>query len=352
MGTADSGLWSPPRVWRSVCSARVRPSATALTCSRWLGLAASFTAHGAPVARGVGALGAEVVLHVAGGLARVLVARLERHVALELGQDRLGRAPDHARDEGEPAAVGHAHDHVVGALVADQLDDLVGDRDQGVHALDGEGLLAEVGAAQEALERVHLDQAVQRVLAVLGRGRLGVAARLDHAAQPQALAVVGEVLDLVRDRPAVGLAQLREGGGEALARHLHAQQRGRDAGHDLGRQAHGLGQQRRVAGRLGAQRVEVRGQVAVAAVRLDHRDGRGDALEQRFVDRARRGGRGGRRGGGGRLDDGGAGGQADARADVVVEAVRALRAGRRSRRGRPRSRHPGSRGGRRCWSSS
>ncbi len=74
-------------------------------------------AHRAAVARGVGALGAQVVLDVAGGLAGVLVARLECHVALELGEDRLGRAPDHAGDEGEPAAVGHADHDVVGALV-------------------------------------------------------------------------------------------------------------------------------------------------------------------------------------------------------------------------------------------
>ena len=48
-GTAAAGSWRASRDVRDVCSARVWPSATALTCSRWLGLAASLTVTGRPL---------------------------------------------------------------------------------------------------------------------------------------------------------------------------------------------------------------------------------------------------------------------------------------------------------------
>ena len=302
-----------------------------------------------PAARDVGALGAQVVLHVAGGLARVLLARLEGHVALELGEDRLGRAPDDVGDEGEASAVGHAHDDLGGALGGRQLDDLVGDRHERVHALDREGLLPEVGAAQEALERVDLDQALERRRgAARAAMRLAEAARLDHPAQPEALLVVGEVLDLVGDRAAVGLLEVREGCGERLARHLDAQDRARDARHDLGRQVDLVGGQRRVARGRRAERVELGGQVAVAAVGLDQRHGGRDAGQDLLVARrpgrlrrARRRGRGGGRPARGVGREGGAPGPARGSRARPRRSRRRRRAACRSRRGRRRSRRPG-----------
>ena len=66
--------------------------------------------------------------------------------------------------------------------------------------------------------------------------------------------------------------------------------------HELRRQAERLGVERRVALGLGAERVELRGEVAVRAVRLEQR-GRGlDGLQQLLVDLRRRGGGRRRRG--------------------------------------------------------
>ncbi len=93
------------------------------------------------------------------------------------------------------------------------------------------------------------------------------APRLDVLAQPHALAVRGDVLDLVGDRAAVGLAQVRQRVGERRAGHVHAQHPGRDLRHQLGRQAERLGVERRVALGLGAERVEARGEVPVACGR-------------------------------------------------------------------------------------
>ena len=115
-------------------------------------------------------------------------------------------------------------------------------------------------------------------------------ARLDGLAQPHAPVVAGDVLDLVGDRAAVGLLEVGQRVGERLAGHRHAQHRRRDAGHELRREAHRGGVERRVAARLGAQRVEPRGQVAVHAVRLDDRRGGLHRLQQRLVRRRRRGG--------------------------------------------------------------
>ena len=119
--------------------------------------------------------------------------------------------------------------------------------------------------------------------------RLPVGARLDGLAQPYALLVVGDVLDLVGDRARVGLAQLRERVGEGVARHRHPQHRRRDAPHQLVVQPDRRRLERRVAHRLGSERVEPRGQVAVHAVGLDQRGGGLHRLKERGVrDRARR----------------------------------------------------------------
>ena len=101
------------------------------------------------------------------------------------------------------------------------------------------------------------------------RERLPVAARLDHAAQPAALLVVGDVLDLVGDRAAVGLDEVRQRVGERLAGHVQAECRGGDPRLQLGgqRRLGAVGLERRVADGLGAERVEPRGEVAVASGR-------------------------------------------------------------------------------------
>ena len=77
------------------------------------------------------------------------------------------------------------------------------------------------------------------------------------------------MLDLVRDRPAVGLPQVRECVGEGRTRDRHAQDPRGDLGHQLRSQVQRLGIERRVTLGLAAERVELRRQVAVRAVSLD-----------------------------------------------------------------------------------
>ena len=93
----------------------------------------------------------------------------------------------------------------------------------------------------------------------------------------------GDVLDLVGDRAAVRLAQVRQRVGERGAGHLDAQDPRRDAGHELRGQAERLGIERRVALGLAAERVETRGEVAVRAVRLQQRDGGLDGAQEVLV---------------------------------------------------------------------
>ena len=118
------------------------------------------------------------------------------------------------------------------------------------------------------------------------RERLAVAARLDRLPKPDALGVVGEVLDLVGHRAAVDLAEVRQRLLQRLARDMDAEERGRDALLQLRRQRRDQARlvERRIAERLGAERVEASREVAVHAVRLDERHRGGDGAEQRLVD--------------------------------------------------------------------
>ena len=233
----------------------------------------------------VGALGAVVVLDVAGAALRDRRHGLDRGGALELAEDRLVRAPEAVGEHVEPAAVRHPDDDLARALRGGQLDHLVEHRDRHVQALDRELLLAQVGLVHEALERVDLRQpAQQRALLLVGQRR-AEGAGLDLLAQPGALAVRGDVLDLVGDRAAVGLAQVRQRVRERRARHVGAQDLRRDPRHQLRREADRLGLERRVALGLGAERVELGGQVAVHAVRLEQRGRRLHRLQQRLVGR-------------------------------------------------------------------
>ena len=211
--------------------------------------------------------------------------RVDRPLALELAQDVLVRRADRVREHVEPAAVRHADDDVVRACLRRQLDRLVEHRDHHVEPLDRELLLAEEPLAQEALHPLHLAQPAEERLLLLGGERLPVTARLDRLPQPHALLVVGEVLELVRDRAAVRLRELRQDVGERLAGNVHAQHGGGDLRLELGRQLRLEAQrfERGVADRLRAERVEPRREMPVRAMRLDERHRRRDAAEQPLV---------------------------------------------------------------------
>ena len=164
---------------------------------------------------------------------------------------------------------------------------LVEHRDHHVEPLDGELLLAEEGAPQVALHPLDLAEAAEQPHALLARELPAVAARLDRLPQPDALLVVGDVLDLVRDRAGVRLAQPRQRVGERLALDVEAEERGGDARLQLRRQLRDqpLGLEGGIAGRLRAERVEMRGEVTVHPDRLDERHRRGDPAEELLVGR-------------------------------------------------------------------
>src|SRR5919198_45510 len=91
------------------------------------------------VQAGEGALGAQVVLHVAGA-----VHRLRVEVALELAEDLRVRLSDDVRQNVQAAAVGHADDDLVQAGLRRAVDHRVEQRDDRLAALEREALLADV----------------------------------------------------------------------------------------------------------------------------------------------------------------------------------------------------------------
>ena len=248
------------------------------------------------LARGgrAGAGRGEVVLDVARAALVVRDDGVDRALALELAQDRLVRAADGVDEHVEAPAMGHADHDLVGAGGGGDLDRLVEHRHHRVETLERELLLAEEGAAEVLLEALGPRDAVEQPHALLGGQRLPVAAGLDRLPEPDALGVVGEVLDLVGDRAAVDLAQGGQRLPQRLAGDVDAEQLGGDARLQLRRERRD--QPRLVEGgvaeRLRPERVEPRREVPVHPVRLDERHRGGDAAEERLVDLARDGGRG------------------------------------------------------------
>ena len=224
----------------------------------------------------------QVVLDVAGAALGVGGHGVERALAFELAQDLLVRHPDRVSEHVQPPAMRHAHHDLVRPVLRGELDRLVEHRDHHVEPFERELLLPEEPLAQESLHSLDLAEAAEERSLLVGRRRLAVRPGLDRAPQPEALLVIGEVLELVGDASAIGLDELGQHVGERLAGHVHAEHRCRDAGLQLGRQP-GLEPkrlERRVTDRLRSERVEPRAQVAVRPVRLDERHRRRDAPEQ------------------------------------------------------------------------
>ena len=209
--------------WRVVCAARVAPIADRADVLEVARVRLQPHDQRAAVGQLLGAARAVVVLDVAGAALRDRGDHVERRLALELGEDRAVGAAEVVREHVEAAAVRHPDDDLAAAVGAGEPHDLVDDRDRHVEALDRELLLAEVGLVHEALERVDLDQPLEQRLALVARERVAEGAGLDLLAQPHALAVAGDVLDLVGDRAAVGLSQVRQRVGEGRAGDAGAQ---------------------------------------------------------------------------------------------------------------------------------
>src|SRR4029450_6254175 len=92
---------------------------------------------------------------------------------------------------------------------------------------------------------------------LVGAQRFSVAAGLDRMPQPHTLLVVRDVLDLVRDRSAIDLAQLREDVGERLSVDADTEHWRGDPGLELRcqRRLEQLRLERGVAGGLRAERI-------------------------------------------------------------------------------------------------
>ena len=94
--------------------------------------------------------------------------------------------------------------------------------------------------------------------------------------------MVGDVLDFVGDRPRIRGAQTRQGVCKGVSCDVHAQDGGRyprlELRSQFRNQAFGL--ERRVTGRLRTERIEMRREVAVHAVRLHECHRGGDGPEQ------------------------------------------------------------------------
>ncbi len=255
--------------------------------------------------RRVHALGAEVVLHVARAALGIADDGGDRPLAFELAQDLLVGLADRVREHVQPPAVRHTDHDLVRTARRGQLDGLVQHGHEHVEPFGGELLLPEEGATEVLLERLGARQPLEQRALLVGAERLPVATRLDHPPQPRALLVVGDVLDLVRDRAAVGLDEVRQRLGERLSGDVEAEDRGRDARLQLEgqRRLGAVGLERGIADGLGSEGVEPRREVTERAVGADEL-GRGrDGAQELRVDLCRR--RGSRRHGGRRCGLGG-----------------------------------------------
>ena len=229
------------------------------------------------------ALGAEVVLHVAGAALGIRPDRLEQPFALELAHDHVVGPADGVREDVQPAAVGHADDDVAGAVLRGELDRLVEHRDHRVEPFDGELLLAEERAAQIALHALDLGQPPeQHAPLVLRREACGTGPTRSPSAATRAPR--GSRCARSR-RPSSRSTSPADAGGRRRASRPGTwtrRTRGGDLGLELGREPRleALGLERGISGRLAAERVEARGEVAVHAMRLDERHRGGDRSEE------------------------------------------------------------------------
>ena len=285
------------------------------------------------VERVVDAAGAVMILDVA-GRAGIFAALAARVGGVEFDEQFFVGTIDHVRDRREPPAVGHSDHDRSDAVGGEVGRDLLHHRDHDVEAFDREGLLADVRLAQVPLEGLDLRQAPEVIARAFGRHRNEVRPGLDVVAQPFALLDVGDVLDLVGDRRTIGAAQLVHDVREAASFEFRAQHRRRNRRHDRRRQGIAVNVERRIARRLRSERIERRGEVAVAPVRGDDRHPGRDRAQQfvgiRFEFARRRGrllrdrNRRGRLCGALRRLDGAARTQTEIREDFFVEAVAAV----------------------------
>ena len=232
---------------------------------------------------------AVVVLDVAGaavGDRRHRLHRLDRLRALELGEDRLQRAAEGVGEDAEPAAVGHPEHDLLRrrrAGPASRSRRASGRSRRGPRSRTSSG----PGRPSRGSARTGRPRSGAAAAPCAPRRRAaggGRRSRSSRAATSAAGARRGarSGSPSCRSRPSRirGSASSRVSPG-----HPDAQDRGRDLRHQLRGQVEVLGLDRRVALRLGAERVEVGREVAVGAVGLEQR-GRGLHRLQQLLARA------------------------------------------------------------------
>ena len=226
--------------------------------------------------------GTEVVLHVTRAFLGVVRDGVDDALALELPKNLVVRTAEGVGEHVQAAPVGHSDDHLVGPGCRGQLDRLVEHRNHRVEALDRELLLPDERPAEVPLEPLDLGEPPEQAPLLVGGEPEPVRTRLDRLAEPDALLVVRDVLDLVRHRPAVRLAQMRQRLRERIAGNGDPQNARRDLCLELGceRRMEVLGHEPGIADGIGAKRVESRGEVTVHPMRLDQSHRRGDAAQQ------------------------------------------------------------------------
>ena len=214
--------------------------------------------------------GAEVVFDVGRALDILGIGG----IALEFREDGREGLADEIGQHVEPAAMGHAHHHLIDAELAAALQDLLQRRDRGLAAVQPEALGAGIFAVEEALEDLRRRQPLQYRELTLG-GELGlVADRFDALLDPGLLGRVLDMHELDADLAAIGGAQL----GQDLA-----ERRGLEA-HDIAdedRPVHiGLGEAIGLRVELGmgqdrlqAEGIEIGLQMAAHAIGADELQG-------------------------------------------------------------------------------
>ncbi len=254
-----------------------------------------------------------VVLHVARALqVRGVV------LAFEFVEQHRGRFAQHVHQHVEPAAMRHADDAFLDALLSTLLDQIVEQRDQRVAAFERETFLTDVLGVQVALETFGGGQLPQQVLLLFGGDLAREPAHQELILQPQALFGVGHMREFRADGAAVGVLELREDFAQLqLARQLRGARAGEEFGIEirLGEPEVAELQHARARALLHAQRIELGDQVT--AVGVDLYQSRNRALLGGRVGRKR-----GRSGGharlAGALDDAGLHGRMDLLARAAV----------------------------------
>ena len=214
-----------------------------------------------------GALGAEVILHVAGTLHR---ARVD--VALELVEDLVVALAHDVAEHVQTTTVCHAEHRAVHLGVCCRREDGVEDRDRGLCAFETEALGADVLGGEEALEGFCCVQSLED--AALVDGVVAHTVTLDALLNPALFLGRVDVHVLDTDRAAVGVAQVTEDLAECRLAHA-TDATGEELAVEVpdGESIGGGVEFGRHLGFVPTQRIEVGDQVAAHAV---HADQRGD----------------------------------------------------------------------------